>query len=105
MHIHTLRWYRNGKELEKAGHAGLFLDFKKPTRKSGENLTNSEPGVDVMIAIFCVFCQFSVKISAFFLKNQCYDHNKQLFEQITPIFGEFVLQNLNIGPDQSRQTF
>jgi hypothetical protein len=30
-------------------------------------------GVDVMIAIFCVSCHFSVKKIGGFLKNQCYD--------------------------------
>jgi hypothetical protein len=30
------------------------------------------PGVDVMITIFCDFCQFSAKKIGFF-KNQCYD--------------------------------
>jgi hypothetical protein len=33
-----------------------------------------QPGVDVMITIFCDFRQFSAKKLAFFLKNQCYDH-------------------------------
>jgi hypothetical protein len=30
-------------------------------------------GVDVMIAIFCDFCQFSAKF--FLIENQCYDPN------------------------------
>jgi hypothetical protein len=30
------------------------------------------PGVDVMITIFCDFCQFSAKKLCVFLKNQCY---------------------------------
>jgi hypothetical protein len=32
------------------------------------------PGFDVMITIFCDFCQFSDENWRFFLKNQCYDH-------------------------------
>jgi hypothetical protein len=31
------------------------------------------PGVDVMITIFCYFCQFSAKQIGVFLKHQCYD--------------------------------
>jgi hypothetical protein len=30
------------------------------------------PGVDVIITIFCDFCQFSAKKIGVFLKNQCY---------------------------------
>jgi hypothetical protein len=33
---------------------------------------SGNPGVDVMITIFCDFCQFSSK-NGVFLKNQCYD--------------------------------
>jgi hypothetical protein len=32
-------------------------------------------GVDVMITVFFVFCQFSAKKIGVFLKNQCYDQN------------------------------
>jgi hypothetical protein len=48
------------------------------------------PGVDVMIAIFCDFRQFSAKKIGVFLKNQCYDQNFAGFtfvlSQKTPIF-------------------
>jgi hypothetical protein len=32
------------------------------------------PRVDVMITIFCDFCQFSAEKNGVFDKNQCYDH-------------------------------
>jgi hypothetical protein len=32
-----------------------------------------DPGVDVIIIIFCDICQFLAIKLAFFLKNQCYD--------------------------------
>jgi hypothetical protein len=45
------------------------------------------PGVDVMITIFCDFCQFSAKKIGVFLKNQCYDNN---FLRFLTIFGEKI---------------
>jgi hypothetical protein len=51
---------------------------------------SGNPGVDVMITIFCDFWQFSAKKIGVFLKNQCYD---QIFAKTscslskkTPIF-------------------
>jgi hypothetical protein len=66
----------------------------------------SEPGVDVMVAIFCDFWQFSAKKIGVFLKNQCYD---QLFSKFSfvlsqkhqffrRIFRQKYFKNHNIGP-------
>jgi hypothetical protein len=38
-------------------------------------------GVDVMITIFCDFCQFSAK-NWRFLKNQCYESKTPIFRNI-----------------------
>jgi hypothetical protein len=60
-------------------------------------------GVDVMITIFCDFCQFSSKKLAFFLKNQFYD---QFFQKLAVVgvknanfFAKFLGDKIhNIGP-------
>jgi hypothetical protein len=70
-------------------------------------------GVDVMITIFCIFCQFSVKKLTFYSKNQCYDHifcktscslskKRQYFSWI---FRRKYLKNHNIGPRSQRYAF
>jgi hypothetical protein len=59
---------------------------------------STAPGVDVMIAIFSNFSQFSTKKSGFFLKNQFYDnlmHKLLMFCVKTPIFiAEFFAENV-----------
>jgi hypothetical protein len=41
--------------------------------------TLGRTGVDVIITIFCDFCQFLAKKLAFFSKNQCCDQNFAIF--------------------------
>jgi hypothetical protein len=43
------------------------------SRVAGWWVHSMNPGVDVMITIFCDFRQFSAKKIGVFLKNQCYD--------------------------------
>jgi hypothetical protein len=56
-----------------------------------------ESGVDVMITIFCDFCQFSAKKWRF-LKNQYYDQIFGIiwlcYESKTPIFSQFFGENI-----------
>jgi hypothetical protein len=71
---------------------------------------NFQPGVDVMITIFCDFLQFSAKL-AFFSKTNIrvnFFHNLALFRvknanSFTDFFLRKYLKNRNIGP--RRQTF
>jgi hypothetical protein len=64
------------------------------------------PGVDVMITIFCDFRQFFRKKIGVFLKNQCYDQNFAYFTFVlsqkrqffAEFFGENILKSYNIGP-------
>jgi hypothetical protein len=65
-----------------------------------------QPGIDVMITIFCDFRQFSAKKIGVFLKNQWLWSKfcifQLCFESKTPIFSWIFqrkfLQNHNIGP-------
>jgi hypothetical protein len=52
-----------------------FLLNRKISPKTGRS------GVDVIITVFCDFCQFSARNWLFFSKKQCYD----------PIFAELAL--------------
>jgi hypothetical protein len=76
-------------------------DCWQPEGKSGSN-----PGVDVMITIFCDFSQFSAKKIGVFLKYQYCDHIFSKFafvsSQKRQFFREIIwrkyFQNHNIGP-------
>jgi hypothetical protein len=62
---------------EKSGNLALIRDLILVTtyvRELDKTMSPhlSGPGVDVMITIFCDFCQFTAKV-AFFSKKQCYD--------------------------------
>jgi hypothetical protein len=62
---------------------------------------NIVAGVDVMIAIYGDFCQFSAK-NDIFVKKQCYDHffakTSGSLSKNANIFGESIFKNRNIGP-------
>jgi hypothetical protein len=72
----------------------------------------TQPGVDVMITIFCDFCQFSAKKLAFFSKTyvmiNCFSkfgfvlsHKRQFFANC---FRRKYLKNHNIGPRSKQCT-
>jgi hypothetical protein len=56
------------------------------------------PRVDVMITIFCDFCQFSAKQFAFFSKTKCYDQifakSSSSLSKIANIFANFFGENI-----------
>jgi hypothetical protein len=63
------------------------------------------PGVDIMITIFCDFCQFSAKKMALFSKTNVmikFLHNLALFSVKMSFLADFFrrkyLKNHNIGP-------
>jgi hypothetical protein len=74
----------------------------------GQVLRMTQPGVDVMITIFCDFCQFSAKKLAFFLKtnvlikflqksSSSLSKNANIFAKF---FGDNIFKIITPVPDQ-----